>query len=101
MWKFLKNPCNIYISLLTFYSMQGTMIPTGGTVLSQMIVLVTMLMGLYYTVKVVAMKGKPVYFKGLNLLFFIFVVYGLVLLFSDHHYVIKAKRFGDGTVSNF
>lgn len=101
MWKFLKNPCNIYISLLTFYSMQGTMIPTGGSALSQMIVLVTMLMGLYYTVKVMAMKGKPVYFKGLNLLFFIFVVYGLVLLFSDHHYVIKAKRFGDGTVSNF
>lgn len=101
MWKFLKNPCNIYISLLTFYSMQGTMIPTGGSALSQMIVLTTMLMGLYYTVKVVAMKGKPVYFKGLNLLFFIFVVYGLVLLFSDHHYVIKAKRFGDGTVSNF
>lgn len=101
MTKFFKNPCNIYISLLTFYSMQGTMIPTGGTVLSQMILLVTMLMGLYYTVKVMAMKGKPVYFKGLNLLFFIFVVYGLVLLFSDHHYVIKAKRFGDGTVSNF
>lgn len=109
MWKFLKNPCNIYIknpcniyiSLLTFYSMQGTMIPTGGTVLSQMIALITMLMGLYYTMKVVAMKGKPVYFKGLNLLFFIFVVYGLVLLFSDHHYVVKAKRFGDGTVSNF
>lgn len=101
MTKFLKNPCNIYISLLAFYSMQGTMIPTGGSVLSQMITLTTMLMGLYYTVKVMAMKGKPVYFKGLNLLFFIFVVYGLVLLFSDHHYVIKAKRFGDGTVSNF
>lgn len=101
MTKFLKNPCNIYISLLAFYSMQGTMIPTDGSALSQMIVLTTMLMGLYYTVKVVAMKGKPVYFKGLNLLFFIFVVYGLVLLFSDHHYVIKAKRFGDGTVSNF
>lgn len=101
MTKFLKNPCNIYISLLAFYSMQGTMIPTGGSALSQMIALTTMLMGLYYTVKVVAMKGKPVYFKGLNLLFFIFVVYGLVLLFSDHHYVIKAKRFGDGTVSNF
>lgn len=99
MWKFLKNPCNIYISLLTFYSMQGTMIPTGGTVLSQMIALVTMLMGLYYTVKVVAMKGKPVYFKGLNLLFFIFVVYGLVLLFSDHHYVVKHRMYG-GEVSN-
>ena len=68
MTKFLKNPCNIYnISLLAFYSMQGTMIPTGGTVLSQMIALITMLMGLNYTVKVVAMKGKPVYFKGLNL----------------------------------
>ena len=56
MTKFLKNPCNIYISLLAFYSMQGTMIPTGGSALSQMIVLTTMLMGLYYTVKVVAMK---------------------------------------------
>ena len=100
MLKFLKNPCNIYISLLTFYSMQGTMIPTGGSALSQMIVLVTMLMGLYYTVKVVAMKGKPVYFNGLNLLFFIFVVYGLVLLFSDHHYVVKGRRLG-GEVSNF
>lgn len=99
MTKFFKNPCNIYISLLTFYSMQGTMIPTGGTVLSQMIVLVTMLMGLYYTVKVMAMKGKPVYFKGLNLLFFIFVVYGLVLLFSDHHYVVKHRMYG-GEVSN-
>ena len=30
--KFFKNPCNVYISLLVFYSMQGTMIPTGGTI---------------------------------------------------------------------
>ena len=29
--KFLKNPCNVYISLLAFYSMQGAIIPTGGT----------------------------------------------------------------------
>lgn len=101
MIKFIKNPCNVYISLLAFYSMQGTMIPTGGTVLSQIIALITMLMGLYYTLKVIAMKGNPVYFKGLNCLFFIFVVYGGILLFSDHHYVIKAKRFGDATVSNF
>lgn len=29
--KFLKNPCNVYISLLAFYSMQEAIIPTGGT----------------------------------------------------------------------
>lgn len=100
MIKFLKNPCNIYISLLSFYSMQGVMIPTGGSALSQMILLLAILMGLYYTVKVVAIKGKPVYFKGLNLLFLIFIIYGLALLFSNHHYVVKAKLIG-GEVSNF
>lgn len=69
MIRFLKNPCNFYITLMSFYSMQGTMIPTGGTAFSQLILLVTMLMGLYYTVKTISLKGKPVYFKGLSLLF--------------------------------
>lgn len=96
MKKFLKNPCNI--SLLAFYSMQGTIIPTGGSAFSQMIVLITMLMGLYYTVKTMQMKGKPLYFKGLNLLFFTLVVYGVILLFSDHQYIVKAKLF-DNEVS--
>lgn len=98
MKKFLKNPCNVYISLLAFYSMQGTIIPTGGSAFSQMIVLITMLMGLYYTVKTMQMKGKPLYFKGLNLLFFTLVVYGVILLFSDHQYIVKAKLF-DNEVS--
>lgn len=93
MKKFLKNPCNIYISLLAFYSMQGTIIPTGGSALSQMIALITMLMGLYYTVKTMQMKGKPLYFKGLNLLFLTLVVYGVILLFSDHQFIVKARLF--------
>lgn len=98
MKKFLKNPCNVYISLLAFYSMQGTIIPTGGSAFSQTIVFITMLMGLYYTVKTMQMKGKPLYFKGLNLLFFTLVVYGVILLFSDHQYIVKAKLF-DNEVS--
>ena len=98
MKKFLKNPCNIYISLLAFYSMQGTIIPTGGTIFSQLILLIAMLMGLYYTAKTRQMKGKPIYFKGLNLLFVTLVVYGVILLLSDHHYIIKAKLF-DNEVS--
>lgn len=44
------------------------------------------------------MKGKPIYFKGLNLLFVTLVVYGVILLLSDHHYIIKAKLF-DNEVS--
>lgn len=100
MIKFLKNPCNVYISLLAFYSIQGGIIPTGGTVFSQLILFVAMLMGLYYTVKTISLNGQPVYLKTLTLLFFTLVVYGVILLFSDHHYVIHAKLF-DNEVSNF
>lgn len=95
---FLKNPCNVYISLLAFYSMQGTIIHTGGTIISQLILLSTMLMGLYFTFKTFFIKDKPIYFNGLNLLFFTLVIYGVFLLISDHHYVIQAKLF-DNEVS--
>lgn len=74
---------------MSFYSMQGTMIPTGGTVFSQLIFLIAMLMGLYYTIKTIGLNNKPVYFTGLNLLFLMFIIYGVLLLLSDHHYVIK------------
>ena len=97
MMKFFKNPCNVYISLLLFYSMQGTMIPTGGTIFSQLILIVAMLMGVYYTVKTIALPNKPIYFTGLNILFLMFVVYGVVLLFSDNHYII---RYSGAEVSN-
>lgn len=100
MIKFLKNPCNVYITLLVFYSIQGVIIPTGGTVFSQLILLVAMLMGLYYTVKTISLDSQPVYLKTLTLLFFTLVVYGVILLFSNHHYVIEAKLF-DNEVSNF
>ena len=97
MWKFFRNPCNFYIILLTFYSMQGSIIPTGGTILSQMILLMAMLMSLSYTVKTIQLGNKPIYFKGLNILFLTLVIYGVILLFSNHHYVI---RHSDYDVSN-
>lgn len=62
--RFFKNPCNVYISLLVFYSMQGTMIPTGGTIVSQLIILVAMIMGVYYTVRTIALPNKPFFFYG-------------------------------------
>lgn len=88
MIKFLKNPCNIYLSFLTFYLIQGVMIPTGGTVFSQLIIFCAMLMGIYYTVKTICLPNIPVYFTGLNMLFFMFIIYGILLLFSNHHYII-------------
>lgn len=98
MIKFFKNPCNIYISLLAFYSMQGAIIPTGGTLFSQLILLVAMLMGLYYTIKTITLPNKPVYFNGLNLLFLMFIVYGTILLTSSHHYMVS---FSDLDVANY
>lgn len=88
MMNFLKNPCNIYLSFLTFYLIQGVMIPTGGTVFSQLILSCAMLMGIYYTVKTICLPNTPVYFTGLNMLFFMFIIYGILLLFSNHHYII-------------
>ena len=88
MMNFLKNPCNIYLSFLTFYLIQGVMIPTGGTVFSQLILSCAMLMGIYYTVKTICLPNIPVYFTGLNMLFFMFIIYGILLLFSNHHYII-------------
>lgn len=87
--RFLKNPCNVYISLLVFYFMQGTMIPTGGTIISQLIILAAMLMGLYFTVRTIALPNKPIFFTGLNILFLMFVLYGTALLFSDNHYIVR------------
>lgn len=98
MIKFFKNPCNIYISLLAFYSMQGAIIPTGGTLFSQLILLVAMLMGLYYTIKTITLPNKPVYFSGLNLLFLMFIIYGTILLTSSHHYRVS---FSDLDVANY
>ena len=98
MIKFFKNPCNIYISLLAFYSMQGAIIPTGGTLFSQLILLVAMLMGLYYTIKTITLPNKPVYFNGLNLLFLMSIVYGTILLTSSHHYMVS---FSDLDVANY
>lgn len=100
MTKFFKNPCNIYIALLTFYSMQGTLIPTGGSILSQVILLITMLMGLYYTIKALSLPRKPLYFSGLNLLFLVLAIYGVILLFSSHNYVVEAKSY-DNEVPNY
>lgn len=100
MTKFFKNPCNIYITLLTFYSMQGTIIPTGGSTISQVILLITMLMGLYYTIKVFFLPRKPVYFSGLNLFFLVLVIYGVILLLSSHNYVVQAKTY-DNEVPNY
>lgn len=68
--------------------------------LSQGILLISMIMGLYYTLKCIFLPNKPIFFKGLTTLFFVLGVYGFLLLVSDHHYVIKAKLI-DNEVSNF
>lgn len=95
MLRFFANPCNIYMLLSIFYSMQGVIISTGGTIISQVVLLVIILMGLYCAINVMFLKNKPVYFKGLNLLFLLFVIYGVILLLSNHNYVIKANDLGD------
>lgn len=85
--------------LWIMYSLQGAIIPTGGTLYSQFILMLAIIIGLYYTIKVINMRNKPIYFIGLNLLFLLFTIYGIILLFENHNFVIKAKLFDDEVTS--
>ena len=100
MLNFFRNPCNIYILLSILYSIQGEIINTGGTIISKFMFLLIIVIGVYCTIKVMLLKSKPIYFNGLNMLFCLFAFYGILLLLSNHHYVIKAIDYNDSVNNN-
>lgn len=76
--------------------MQGTLYDSGG-ILSQSILMIIYLMGVYYFFKTNRLNNLPVFIKGSNLFFGLLSIYGLILLFSDNHYYL-----GNGVrVENF
>lgn len=83
--KFLKNPCNIYITLWCLYNLQGALYPQGGW-LSRTILLVLLLWSIYYFVVTITTFKLPVFLKLLTGLVFIFALYGLIPIVTGSDY---------------
>ena len=82
--KQILTSCNIYISLWMLYNLQGTLYSSGG-LLSQLFLLVLILWGLVSCCKVNMFKSLPVYFRGLNIMLLMFLIYGFAVLISGKH----------------
>lgn len=83
---FFRNPCNIYFSLWSLYLLQGTLYESGSLT-SQILLLIILLISVKDAVMTFNMPHLPVYFKGLNALVLMFTIYGVFLFFTDGVYV--------------
>ena len=91
------NICNFYILLWCLYSLQGTLY-TGGSIISQGILAILLLISLYYTVYANVNYQLPPYMKMLNVMLVMFTIYGVALIISGEELSIKEEC--AGVVSN-
>lgn len=77
---FLKNPCNIYITLWCVYLLQGTLYEKGS-MLSQVMLVMILLMSFYHVLQVISSDIK--YFRGYIPLLVVFSIYGVILFVTD------------------
>lgn len=77
MKKTIFNECNIYIVLWMLYYLQGTLYESGSLI-SQGILSIVLLMSVINVIKVIAQRGLCGYLKGLNVLLIMFTVYGVI-----------------------
>ena len=94
-YRYLKNPCYLYFSLWCFYLLQGTFYESGS-IISQAILFVILIISLGDMIRVNMIIDKPLYFKGLNYLFSLFTIYGIILMIVDGAYV-KSQYFSPPT----
>lgn len=91
------NICNIYIFLWCLYSLQGVLY-AKGSIISQAVLLVLLLISLYYTVQTIFKTEMPPYLKAAGWLLSMFTVYGMILILSSEQLYVRE---GDvGLVSN-
>lgn len=90
---FKFNRCDWYIAMWVIYYLQGIVYDEGG-ILSVALLGLLMLITLYYTIKVISLKYKPIYFRGLGLLLTLFTLYGLFYIIKSPsivYYSISGK----------
>lgn len=76
------NRCDWFLIAWVLYYLQGVVYSVGG-VISVSLLSINLLVSMVYTIKVMNMPDKPVYFKGLNMLIGLFTIYGIAyIMFS-------------------
>lgn len=78
----ILNPCNLYLTLWSAYSLQGTLY-SSGSMFSQGLLAIILAMSATHTLLVFFNKRKPSFFKGLILLVIMYTFYGIILLATD------------------
>lgn len=82
------NRANIYILLWCIYYLQG-IVYASGSIVSQSVLLILLLISLYNFFVVLIKYKLPIYLKGLNILLFLFSIYGVALLLSGQKILIQ------------
>lgn len=82
------NICHIYLFVILLCSFNGTLYAAGGLI-SQGLQYVLILMSLYYAFYANFKYKLPVYFKALNVLLVMFVVYGVLLVLGGEKLMIQ------------
>ena len=77
--RIINNPCNRYISLWCLYLLQGTLY-AEGSIISQSIILLILLMSVYHVLIILQEKHTPQTFRYLILLTILYTIHGLFLL---------------------
>lgn len=73
----LTNVANVYTLLWLFYYMQGTLYPSGSSI-GIAVMSIFLLVSLFFFCKVNRKGYIPSYLKGLNVLFVLFSIYGII-----------------------
>ena len=91
------NICNFYILLWCLYNLQGTLY-ASGSIISQGILAVLLLISLFFVIYANAKFEMPPYMKVLNVMLLMFTVYGILLIFSGETLIVREGYIG--AVSN-
>lgn len=88
-----KAYADMYIIICLLYLLQGVLYPSGGA-LSQSVMAIKLVVGLFTAYKILLLHNKPLFFKGLNTLLIMFIVYGVILILSGHEFYIREGGIG-------
>lgn len=80
------NRCDWFLIAWVIYYLQGIAYPEGG-VISVGLLAVNLLVSMVYMVKVMRLPDNPVYFKGLNMLMWLFTIYGVIYIAANPSFV--------------
>lgn len=78
----LRKISFIYLTLWCLYNVQGLLYESGGW-FSQSLFLIISLFNVYFFIKCMLCENKPIYFNGLNVMFFLLMANGVYYIFIN------------------